>query len=238
MNPLLKNTDLFRSLPDEILEKVTLALIRRSLEDKQVLFRQGEPGNELIIVEEGQIAIYAPAADDPAKGQSIRIFQPGQVLGEMALIDQKPRSLSARAEEPSTVLALGGRAFRDLIKENPEMAIAVMSGLSERIRYTTDFLSEVRTWVQRVSSGDYQTQGVNAQDSRYQDQTLATLAAEFAQMAARVQEREDKLKQEVALLRIEIDESKRKQEVKDITSTDMFLSIKEKAKLLRQQKSE
>jgi hypothetical protein len=61
------------------------------------------------------------------------------------------------------------------------------------------------------------------------------LAAEFAQMTSRVQEREEKLKQEVALLRIEVDDSKRKREVQEITSSDNFLKLKEKVKRLREQ---
>ena len=65
------------------------------------------------------------------------------------------------------------------------------------------------------------------------DQTLSTLAAEFAQMAARVQEREDILRKEVAQLRIEIDEAKRKQEVQRIVGSEYYQSLKERAKELR-----
>jgi len=60
------------------------------------------------------------------------------------------------------------------------------------------------------------------------------LAAEFAQMAARVQEREETLRKEVAQLRIQIDESKRKQEAQSIMDSDYYKSLKEKAKKLRQ----
>lgn len=235
---LLRNTDLFRPLDDDILVKVAGALNARSLAANEVLFQLGQPGDELIIVHTGSIAIYAPQGDDPAAGQPIRIFQPGQVLGEMALIDQKPRSLSARAEEPSAILALSGKMFRSLIQDNPEMAIAVMSGLNERIRYTTDFLSEVRIWVQRVAGGSYQADEIMDKSSGYQDDTLANLAAEFAQMASRVQKREEELKQQVAMLRIEVDQARRDQEVKQITTSDSFQSIREKARLLRQQKED
>ncbi len=236
LDQLLRNTDLFRPLPDDILVIVAKALTPRTLAAKEVLFQQGQPGEELILVQTGSVAIYTPQADDPAAGQAIRIFQPGQVLGEMALIDQKPRSLSARAEEPSTILALGGKVFRSLIQEHPEMAIAVMSGLNERIRYTTDFLGEVSVWVQRVAGGSYQTDEIIGQSNQLKDATLANLAAEFAQMASKVQKREEELKKQVAELRIEVDQAKRDQEVKQITSSDSFQSIREKARLMRQQK--
>lgn len=236
MIELLKQTELFGRLPEEILQEVAAALVRRSLSTGEVLFHQGDPGDELILVERGQIAIYAPAPDDPAKGQPIRLFRDRQALGEMALIDQKPRSLSARAEEPTTILTLDGQAFRRLIQDHPELALSVMAGLSERIRYTTDFLNEVRLWVQRVASGSYQLENIS--EERYRDSTLSTLAAEFAQMASRVQEREEKLRQEVAMLRIQVDEEKRRQEVNLITSSEAFQSLKEKARQLRQRNRE
>ena len=160
MNQSLKNVDLFRALPAPILERVSATLKRRTLAAKEILFNLGDPGTELVIVEEGQVAIYAPLPNDPAAGQAIRIFQPGDVLGEMALIDQKARSLSARAEIPTVVLTLEREEFIQLLRENNEMVLAVMSGLNGRIRYTTDFLSQVQDWVQRIANGSYQAEDI------------------------------------------------------------------------------
>jgi len=228
----LRDVVLFSCLSDETLAGISTALKPRQLEAGEILFNQGDPGDELIIVEEGKIAIFVPVEGASGGGQPIRIFNTGEMLGEMAPIDRKPRSLSARAEEPTRILALGGDDFLRILGQNPEMAILVMAGLSDRIRYTTDFLGEVRTWVKRIAEGDYQTSGVVDKD-RYKDQTLASLAAEFAQMAARVQEREETLRKEVAQLRIEIDEAKRKQEAKRIMDSDYYKSLKEKAQQLR-----
>ena len=66
--------------------------------------------------------------------------------------------------------------------------------------------------------------------SKYQDSTLAALAAEFAQMAAQVQEREDQLRKEVAQLKIEIDDFQRKKDVQEIVGSDYYLRLKEKVK--------
>ena len=235
MNQSLKNVDLFRALPAPILERVSATLKRRTLAAKEILFNLGDPGVELVIVEEGQIAIYAPLPNDPAAGQAIRIFQPGDVLGEMALIDQKARSLSARAEIPTVVLTLEREEFIQLLRENNEMVLAVMSGLNGRIRYTTDFLSQVQDWVQRIANGSYQAEDILKTSDQYEDKTLVKLAAEFAQMASRVKEREEQLRKEVAMLRIEVDETKRRAEVAQITGSQEFLSLKEKVKRLREQ---
>jgi CRP-like cAMP-binding protein len=235
---VLKDVPLFSQLSDETLVEVTAALKPRALQAGEILFNRGDPGNELIIVDQGRISIYEPQVGAPAVGKAIRIFQPGQMLGEMALVDQKPRSLSARAEEASVVLTLAGEDFQHLLRENETIVLSVMRGLSERIRYTTDFLGEVRRWVQSMAVGDYQASTNLSTNTQYQDATLATLAAEFATMAAKVQEREDQLRQEVAQLRIEIDESKRKQDVQDIVGSDYYLRLKDKIKKMREEMSE
>jgi CRP/FNR family cyclic AMP-dependent transcriptional regulator len=232
VNINLRDVTLFSRLSDQSLAEVASALIPRELSAGEILFNQGDPGDELVIVEDGSVAIFMPVEGDSADVQPIRVFQPGEMLGEMALIDQKPRSLSARAEGSARILTLSGDDFRRILEQNPEMAISVMAGLNDRIRYTTDFLGEVRIWVQRMAEGDYKTSSL-MEKGKYEDQTLATLAAEFAQMAARVQEREDTLRQEVAQLRIEIDEAKRKQEVQRIVGSEYYQSLKERAKELR-----
>jgi CRP-like cAMP-binding protein len=234
----LRSIPLFSNLPDEALAQVEAALQERMLDAGQILFNHGDPGDELIIIKAGKISIYVPLDGAPANGQAIRYFTPGSVLGEMALLDEKPRSASARAEEASTILALSRKDFHQSLSANPQLSGTLMAGLSDRIRYTTDFLSEVRGWVQRITEGNYQP-GIEANaHSSYQDPTLATLAAEFAQMAARVKEREDTLKQEVALLKIEIDETKRKQEASQIMDSDYYRELKEKIKSMRQQRDD
>jgi CRP-like cAMP-binding protein len=228
----LKNVTMFSQLSDKALTDVAKALKLRKLAAGEILFNQGDPGHELIIVKEGGVAIFVPTPGAPGGGQAIRIFQPGEMLGEMALIDRKPRSASARAEAPSTILALGEEDFQSILAENPEMALSVMAGLSDRIRYTTDFLGEVRGWVRRVAEGHYQTSG-GMEIDQFKDKTMVTLAAEFAQMAARVQEREEILRKEVIALRIEIDETKRKQDGEKIMGSDYYKNLKERARLLR-----
>ena len=230
----LKDVVLFSKLSDKALEEVQSTLKSRRLSKGEIIFNQGDPGNELIIVEEGVVSIFMPIEGIREDIQPIRLFTPGQMLGEMALIDQKPRSASARAEEPGKILTLNGEDFDRLLRESPEMALSVMSGLSDRIRYTTDFLGEVSGWIQRIAEGDYKTTET-LQNKQYKDQNLASLAAEFAQMSARVQEREETLRREVAKLRIEIDEAKRKRDSSRIMSSDYYKQLKEKAKQMRAQ---
>ncbi len=234
--PTLKNIPLFAQLSDAALAEIEGRLKPRALAAGEVLFNQGDPGDELILVTGGALAIYVPEPGAPARGQAIRLFTKDSMLGEMALIDHQPRSLSARAEEPSTILALSQVDFDRALAENPELSHAIMSGLNDRIRYTTEFLNEVRQWVQRITEGNYQA-GIDVNDGqKYKDSSLAALAADFSKMAARVKEREDTLKQEVAMLRIEIDETKRKEDASQIMNSDYYRSLKEKVREIRQKK--
>ncbi|MEJ2209342.1 MAG: cyclic nucleotide-binding domain-containing protein [Anaerolineae bacterium] len=246
---------MFGRLPEETLSRLTAALKRRTYDEGQILFHKGDPGDEMYIVEEGAVAIFEPGDAEPDKERPLRIFRAGGSLGEMALIDREPRTLSARAVQPTHVLVLKGKDFENLVRD-PAMAMAVMSGLSDRIRYTTDFLAEVRQWVGRMAGGQYETAqfftdmqtwvrqvaageyeaDVEETAGQYRDPTMATLAAEFARMATHVREREAELRQEIAQLKIEIDHTKRQEQVEEIVESDFFQDIKSKARDLRRRR--
>lgn len=236
---LFEDVTLFEKLSDEAQAELATLLYTRHLDAGEILFHRGDPGDELFIIQEGRLALFASQEEETGDDESaIRILGPGEVLGEMALIDGAPRSLSARAIEPTTLQVLSGDDFRDLLRRSPEVAFAVMSGLNERIRYTTTFLTEVRKWVQRVAEGEYDRQ--IEPGGSYDDPSIAELAAEFAQMAARVQQREEALQQEVERLqlRIKIDEDKKKRQVEEITGSDYFQLLKLQAQAMRRQGEE
>lgn len=231
----LKALNIFSNLQPSALEDVTNTLQKRELQPGEVLFCQGDKGDELVIVEQGALSIFSP--DQNGGGEAIRIFHSGEVLGEMALIDEQPRSLSARAEEKTTIITLKKEDFQKLLAAHPEMTQAVMSGLNNRVRYTTDFLSEVRKWVERIAEGDYNIDGL---DEKFGDKTLASLAADFARMATKVRAREEELRQEVAQLKIIIDQAKRERQVKQfvqsVQTNSEFSKQLEAAKALRRKR--
>jgi len=250
---------IFRRLSPDRLAEVSTELERRYLPAGQVLFNQGDTGDELYIVQDGCVAIFAPSIDHPGQEKPLRLFRAGDLLGEMTLIDRQPRSASARTLEPTHLLVLRGDSFRRLMREDPAVAVAVMGGLNDRIRYTTEFLSQVRHWVGRMSAGRYKgdeflaemhdwvyqvaragpLQGTGRSEAMagpgigYRDETLATLAAEFAHMATQVRQREEALQRQVEQLRIEIDEVKKQRQVSEIVDSEYFQSLKAKAAGLR-----
>jgi CRP-like cAMP-binding protein len=229
---ILQKSAVFKVMSQETLEHVATELKARPLQPGEVLFNMGDPGSEMVIIQSGRVAIYSPEDGRPEAGQPIRYFGSGDVLGEMALIDRGMRSTSARAEEETVVLTLNDQAFLALLEKHPDASSALLREFSGRLRYTTDFITEMRTWVQRMAEGNYQAIQ-SAGDLR--DSSLAALASEFIRMAGRVREREDQLRQEMAQLRIEIDEKKRKQQVSEITESEYYRDLKEKLRALREQ---
>ena len=230
----LRRITLFQRLSDEALSNLGVALALRHLEAGEVIFQMGELGEELYIVHSGRLAIYVPTPEHPEEERPIRILEPPDVLGEMALIDHQPRSLSAKALEPSKVWVLTSADFSALIENHPEVALSVMGGLNDRIRYTTQFLSEVREWVKRIAQGQYYREfNPNA---RYEDPSITALAAEFAQMVAQVEQRETELRQQVVQLQIQIDTEKKERQVNEIVGSDYFQSLAAQARELKRKK--
>jgi len=101
----------------------------------QAIFREGEPGDSLYIVAEGQVDIVL--------GERIlETVGPGGILGELALIDDKPRSASAIARTECLLAPVNREHFLALVQRTPLFALQVMRAIANRLRRTTDLLRD------------------------------------------------------------------------------------------------
>jgi CRP-like cAMP-binding protein len=96
----------------------------------QVLLRQGEFGQELLIIVDG-------AAEVTRDGQHVRDLGPGDVLGEIALLDGKPRTATVTTREPTTVLSVKKRAFDTMLDRVPGLPHELLRALATRLRDAT-----------------------------------------------------------------------------------------------------
>jgi CRP/FNR family transcriptional regulator, cyclic AMP receptor protein len=92
-----------------------------------VIFREGESGDEMYGVVEGEIQLLA-------NDKVIRTLEVDDVFGEMALVDHSPRSATAVAATDSVLAVINTHRFLFLVQETPMFALQVMSAMSERIR--------------------------------------------------------------------------------------------------------
>ncbi len=137
---LLRSVDMFSGLTDEQLAQVAGIFEVRSLEEGEVLFRQGEIGDTMCLIRDGFVSVTVETGESPA-GRTIVNLGPGQSVGEMALIDHGPRSATVRAATPGTQIAAVTRAALErLCEENTEIGYRIMrniaADLSFRIRHS------------------------------------------------------------------------------------------------------
>jgi CRP-like cAMP-binding protein len=129
---VLTQVDLFGSLPPEAVERIASAAQSRSLRRGDVLFHEGDEGNELFVVESGRIAIANRSFD--GRESVVALMESGDVFGEMSLFDGQGRSAEARALEASRVNAVPFEPLRELFREQPELLWSVVALLARRIR--------------------------------------------------------------------------------------------------------
>ena len=92
-----------------------------------VIFSEGDPGDVAYGIQEGTVAILR-------HGKVIDTAGPGSIIGEMALIDSKPRSASAAAQTDCKLVPVDEKRFMYLVQETPFFALNVMRIMTERIR--------------------------------------------------------------------------------------------------------
>jgi CRP-like cAMP-binding protein len=95
-----------------------------------VLFREGEPGNEMYVVQHGRVNVSKRVA---GVEKILASLGPGEFLGEMSILNNKPRSATATCAEPSKLLVIDAKTFEAMVRGNAEIAIRMIKKLSDRI---------------------------------------------------------------------------------------------------------
>ncbi|MEW5740927.1 MAG: Crp/Fnr family transcriptional regulator [Myxococcota bacterium] len=95
-----------------------------------VLFREGEPGKEMYVLQSGRVAISKKVRDVE---KVLAILGPGEFFGEMAIISNKPRNASAAVEEDARLLVIDPKTFEAMIRGNSEIAVRMIKKLAERL---------------------------------------------------------------------------------------------------------
>ena len=122
------------------------ALERHTYAPGQYLFREGDKGDKLFVLAQGAITIKLPlrAADPDAESRRLVTLSPGVMFGEMVLVESRPRSADAVAEEYSVVYSLARDDLEHLFLSNPRLATKLMRNVSrllaDRLRTTTEEL--------------------------------------------------------------------------------------------------
>ena len=131
----LRRVPLFGDLSPADLKHVAAIADERFFHDGDVIARQGDPGDEMFIIVSGEVRVFE-AADGglQALGSEVARRKPGEAVGEMALISQGPRVASLVASEHVRVLCIDQKQFEGMLRERPEISLAVMRVLIARLK--------------------------------------------------------------------------------------------------------
>ena len=132
---VIKQMPLFAGLTDDELGALTHDLLCRRFREGEAIFQQGDPGQMLYLVESGQVRIYVQ--DEEGQETSVTLCGPGDMFGELAVIDGLPRSASAVAMGRTVVHILSRDRFREHMRRSPQLALDLLKALSVRVRYST-----------------------------------------------------------------------------------------------------
>jgi CRP/FNR family cyclic AMP-dependent transcriptional regulator len=135
---LLAKIALFESLTEADLDNLTSRLEEIVYNEGDVIFRQGDEGSSLFIIEDGAVEISY--GEGRAKVVLATLFS-GQYFGELSLFDGAPRSATATAVKRSQLIRLDRDDLVDFVNKDPAAALRIISEMGERLRQTNELMS-------------------------------------------------------------------------------------------------
>jgi len=124
---LLRTVPLFTGLGERELERISTLADVVDLPADRILTTQGQLGWEMFILVDGRAGVERD-------GQRINEVGPGEVIGEIALLDGGPRTATVTLTEPSRLLVLARREFQALMDEFPDIRLRVLEAVAHRLR--------------------------------------------------------------------------------------------------------
>jgi CRP/FNR family transcriptional regulator, cyclic AMP receptor protein len=132
----LRNVPLFSDLDAESLALVATAARRVKYPKGSVVFQEGDPGDYLLVIEKGQVKVVL--LGDDGQETIVNLLEPPALLGEIAMLDDAPRSATVIALTATEFLQIGRGPFLALIKKHPALALAIMAKLARGLRKATE----------------------------------------------------------------------------------------------------
>ncbi len=129
---LLKRVSIFADLDDEAIGGLERLAFERTYARDNIIVSQEDPGDALFVVCSGKVKVVLYG--ESGREVILSLFSPGEFFGEMALLDNQPRSANVIAVVPSTLLVLERRAFAEHLERHPKTALKILAEMSRRLR--------------------------------------------------------------------------------------------------------
>jgi signal transduction histidine kinase/predicted CoA-binding protein len=141
----LKKIPLFSDLPEADLEKLCEMVEEVLLPAGQELFAEGDPGDWAYIIKDGAVEIIK---NSQGRGVLLAVQETGEVIGEMALLEDSPRMASVKARRDTTLLAIHQDQFYQLLDTSPTASKVLLQTVLARWRVTTNMLRQNEKMIQ------------------------------------------------------------------------------------------
>ncbi len=132
----IKSISLFKSLPDEDLQAVSALAVTRQYPKNTLVICEGDCSDSLYIVLSGKVKVFLN--DEEGKEVTLNIQGEGEYFGELAMLDNAPRSASVITLEKTRLAVVSKSAFDECLECNPKIALTVIQGLARRLRELTE----------------------------------------------------------------------------------------------------
>ncbi len=139
---LLREVPLFARLSLEQLEAINGLLTESFYLEGEVVFREGDPAGELYLLVEGEAQIVT--AHGTSDAVVLNTMHPPSYIGEMAILDDRPRSATVVISADAHLLSLSGESFKDLMLQMPEIPLEICRSLTGRVRELDRVVAELR----------------------------------------------------------------------------------------------
>jgi len=134
----LRSVPLFASLDDDAARDLRSLLSDETVPQNTRLFRQGDKGDAMYLIESGRVRISI--RDEDKQEVILAELAQGDFFGEMSIIDGRQRSADAKVIEDAQLAILSREAFLSFVRSNPDVALEMLSALTDRLRRTDELL--------------------------------------------------------------------------------------------------
>lgn len=187
---LLSSIPLFSGLEENELAVLEAHAQPRSFAKNSVLMTEGESPDSLYLIEEGKVKVYLN--DHTGREVILTYEEAGGYLGEIALLDDAPRSASVVTLTPTRVLVISKSDFRSCIASNPDVALSIIRVLTQRVRKLTEDVrslalrSVYQRLVEKFTELAIESDGEMIVTERLTQQDIASLIGASREMVSRV----------------------------------------------------
>jgi CRP/FNR family transcriptional regulator, cyclic AMP receptor protein len=138
---MLRNHPFFSGLSRASIERLASCFTKRNVPRGTTIFRKGDAGTELVAVISGSIRISAAGAD--GREAVLNIIRDGEITGEIALLDGRPRTADATAMSDCELMVIERREFIAFLRQQPEFAFKLIEILCARLRRTSEQVEDL-----------------------------------------------------------------------------------------------